>query len=241
MKENMKKITTILFDLDGTLIRMDQDRFIELYFKSILGKLASLGYDAALMYKALEESVRATMRNDGSMLNEERFWSTFSEYAPGVRDAVKDVLDEYYANEFMGVINESCDGFARAKEIVELAKSCGKRVILATNPLFPMVATVNRMALSGLNPDDFDYVSAYENSSACKPNPTYFHELLGKLGISADECVMIGNDTRDDLSVSALGIPVFFLTECLINNTGMDISLHPHGGFDDLKAYIESL
>ena len=241
MKENMKKITTILFDLDGTLIRMDQDRFIELYFKSILGKLASLGYDAALMYKALEESVRATMRNDGSMLNEERFWSTFSEYAPSVRDAVKDVLDEYYANEFMSVINESCEGFARAKEIVELAKSCGKRVILATNPLFPMVATVNRMALSGLAPHDFDYVSAYENSSACKPNPTYFHELLGKLGISADECVMIGNDTRDDLSVSALGIPVFFLTECLINNTGMDLSLYPHGGFDDLKAYIESL
>lgn len=69
----MKKITTVLFDLDGTLIRMDQDRFIELYFKSILGKLASLGYDAALMYKALEESVRATIKNDGTMLNEERF------------------------------------------------------------------------------------------------------------------------------------------------------------------------
>ena len=241
MKENVKKITTVLFDLDGTLIRMDQDRFIELYFKSILGKLASLGYDAALMYKALEESVRATIRNDGSMLNEERFWSTFSEYAPGVRDAVKEILDEYYAKDFMLVIKESCCGFERAKEIVELAKKCGKRCILATNPLFPMVATVNRMALSGLAPDDFEYVTAYENSSACKPNPTYFTELLGKLGISPDECVMIGNDTRDDFSASAIGIPVFFLTECLINNTGMDISCHPHGSFDDLKAYIESL
>ena len=158
-----------------------------------------------------------------------------------MRDAVKDVLDEYYANEFMGVINESCAGFSYAKEIVELAKSCGKRCILATNPLFPMVATVNRMALSGLVPDDFDYVSAYENSSACKPNPIYFTELLDKLGIPADECVMIGNDTRDDFSASALGIPVFFLTECLINNTGMDISPYSHGNFDDLKAYIRSL
>ena len=237
----MKKITTVLFDLDGTLIRMDQDRFIELYFKSILAKLASLGYDAALMYRALEESVRATIRNDGTVLNEERFWSKFSEYAPDVRDAVKDVLDEYYAKDFMDVINASCEGYPRAREIVELAGKCGKRCILATNPLFPMVATVNRMSLSGLVPEDFDYVTAYENSSACKPNPAYFTELLGKLGISADECVMIGNDTRDDFSAHALGIPVFILTECLINTSGVNLEDYPHGGFDELKAYIETL
>ena len=237
----MKKITTVLFDLDGTLIRMDQDKFIELYFKSILAKLASLGYDAALMYKALEESVRATIRNDGTLLNEERFWSTFLEYAPGVRDAVKEVLDEYYAIDFTDVIKSTCEGFSRAKEIVELARSCGKRVILATNPLFPMIATVARMALSGLTPDDFDYVTAYENSSACKPNPLYFTELLDKLGIAAEECVMVGNDTRDDFSAHALGIPVFVLTECLINTTGVDLCVYPHGSFDELRSYIESL
>ena len=220
---------------------MDQDKFIEDYFRSILAKLSSLGYDGALMYRALEESVRATIRNDGTLLNEERFWSTFSEYAPGVRDAVKDVLDEYYAVDFISVIKATCEGYSRAREIVELVKSCGKRCVLATNPLFPMIATVNRMALSGLMPDDFDYVTAYENSSACKPNPLYFTELLDKLGIPAEECVMIGNDTRDDFSAHALGIPVFILTECLINKSGVNLDEYPHGGFDELSEYIKSL
>lgn len=237
----MKKITTILFDLDGTLIRMDQDKFIEHYFRSILAKLASLGYEVSLMKTALEASVRATIRNDGAIINEERFWATFEEHAPSVREAVKDALDEYYAVDFKEVIRATCDGFPEAKGIVELAKKCGKRCVLATNPLFPMIATVNRMALSNLIPDDFEYVTAYENSSACKPNPAYFAELLSKLGIPREECVMIGNDTRDDFSAHALGIPVFVLTECLINTSGVDLSKYPHGGFSDLAEYIKSL
>ena len=66
-------------------------------------------------------------------------------------------------------------------------------------------------------------------------------ELLSKLGIPREECVMIGNDTRDDFSAHALGIPVFVLTECLINTPGVDLSKYPHGGFLELKKYIENL
>ena len=40
---DMKKITTVLFDLDGTLIGMNQDEFIRLYFITILDKLSARG------------------------------------------------------------------------------------------------------------------------------------------------------------------------------------------------------
>lgn len=39
----MNKITTVLFDLDGTLIDLNQDEFIRLYFAVLLDKLAALG------------------------------------------------------------------------------------------------------------------------------------------------------------------------------------------------------
>ena len=55
----MKK-TTVLFDLDGTLIGMNQDEFIRLYFIKILDKLTALGYDKDDMYKSLEAAIRAT-------------------------------------------------------------------------------------------------------------------------------------------------------------------------------------
>ena len=237
----MRKITTILFDLDGTLIRMDQDRFIELYFTSIVGKLASLGYDSATMQNALEKAVIATLRNDGACTNEQRFWNAFDKAFPGVKETVHGLLDDYYATDFVSVLEQTCAKQERAREVLDTVKSLGFRPVLATNPLFPIVATHRRMALGGLSPLDFEYVTAYENSSFCKPNTGYFIELLDKLGISPDECVMIGNDTRDDFSVLPLGIPVFVLTDCLINRDNVDLSLYPHGSFDELIDYLNNL
>ena len=238
----MKKITTVLFDLDGTLIRMDQDEFIKVYFATIVSKLSSLGYDGELVYNALCEAVRATIRNDGTMINEERFWSTLEFNMPGLRGQAKSVIDDFYAHDFVKVIEASCDKYPRAKEIVDLVKSRGLRPVLATNPLFPIIATYKRMEFGGLCAEDFDYVTAYENSSYCKPDPNYLRELLYKLHLSADECVMIGNDTRDDCrTADPLGIPVFLLTECLINRDNVDLSAYPHGDFDKLVEYLENL
>lgn len=237
----MKKITTVLFDLDGTLIGMNQDEFIRLYFITILDKLTSLGYDSEKMYDALAKSIRATKTNDGTVTNETRFWQTFDEVTGGLSATLRAELDSFYEGEFISVLQGSCYPYPRASEIVGCARRKGLKVVLATNPLFPAVATHQRIRLGGMDPADFDYITAYENSSACKPNPEYFRELLAKLGVSADECVMIGNDTRDDFSAHALGIPVFVLTECLINKDGVDLSAYPHGGFDELIEYIEGL
>lgn len=237
----MKKITTVLFDLDGTLIGMNQDEFIRLYFIAILDKLSALGYDRGKMYDSLERAIYLTKRNTGEVTNEKRFWQTFGDAVGGLSDELADALLSFYSNEFIEVLKGSCYPYPRSMEIINAAKARGLRVVLATNPLFPAVATHARIRLGGMSPSDFEYITAYENSSYCKPNPDYFTELLSKLGISADECVMIGNDTRDDFAAHALGIPVFVLTEGLINSTGVDLSLYPHGGFDDLISYIKSL
>lgn len=237
----MRKITTVLFDLDGTLIRMDQDEFIRLYFVSILDKLGTLGFDTALVKDALEGAVVATLKNDGKLSNEDRFWVVFDEISGGLSQSVRAEIESYYANEFGSVIEATCEACPRAREVLKTVKEKGLRIVLATNPLFPMVATHGRIRLGGMTPEDFEYITAYENSSYCKPNPAYFTELLTKLGISPEECVMIGNDTRDDFSALALGIPVFVLTECLINTRCVDLSEHPHGGFDELISYINEL
>lgn len=238
---NKMKKTTVLFYLDGTLIGMNQDEFIRLYFIKILDKLTALGYDKDGMYKSLEAAIRATKRNDGTITNEARFWQTFDEASGGLSEVLKRDIGSFYENEFISVLQGSCYPFPRAGEIIECARSKGLKVVLATNPLFPAVATHRRIRLGGMSPDDFDYITAYENSSACKPNPEYFRELLEKLGVSADECVMVGNDTKDDFCAHALGIPVFILTDGLINQGGVDLADYPHGSFDEAIGYIESL
>ena len=49
----MEKITTVLFDLDGTLIPFDQKEFIESYLYLISKKFVPMGYDKDMLIKAL--------------------------------------------------------------------------------------------------------------------------------------------------------------------------------------------
>jgi len=120
------------------------------------------------------------------------------------------------------------------------AKGAGLSV-LAVLDGFLHFATENRIRWAGLEPDDFALITTYENSTYCKPNPAYYREILEKLGRKAEECLMVGNDVVEDGAAQRLGIPVFFLTPCLINTQGKDISAIPHGGFDELAAYLDQL
>ena len=126
-----------------------------------------------------------------------------------------------------------------AEEAVKRVRSLGLIPVLATNPIFPAVATRARIGWAGLNREDFALVTTYENSRHCKPNPAYYQDILEELGLSPEECVMVGNDATEDLAAAKLGIPVFLLTDCLINKHGTDLTELPHGGFDELMAYLQ--
>ena len=233
----MRKYTTILFDLDGTLLPMDQDQFTYTYFKELAVKLAPLGFDPKALAGNIWAGVAAMVKNDGSVTNEEAFWREFSHiYGETVRDHMP-VFQEFYANEFQKA--QSVCGFSpESKEIVEKLKKAGYNVVLATNPIFPAIATQSRIRWAGLEPEDFQLYTTYENASFCKPNPKYYEEILTKLGLDPKECLMVGNDVTEDGAAKALGMDVFFLTDCLINKEEKDISGEPHGSFAELEAYL---
>lgn len=233
-------IKTILFDLDGTLLPMDQDRFIATYFQHLVRKLAPYGYDPKQMVHAIYQSIAAMYANDGKDTNEIVFWNTFT----GIfgADSRKDepVFIDFYHNEFQNA-KEEC-GFAKeAAELIAIIKEKGLSVVLATNPLFPAVATHNRIRWAGLQPEDFELVTTFENSHFCKPNPAYYQEILGKLNLAPEECVMVGNDVTEDMVARKLGMQVFLLTDCLINKDEEDIDQYPHGGFPELITWIRGL
>ena len=89
--------------------------------------------------------------------------------------------------------------------------------------------------------EDFEWITTYENSKYCKPNLRYYQEVLERLGVAPEECLMVGNDVGDDMVAEELGMQVFLLTDCLINKNKEDISAYPHGGFPELLDYIHAL
>ena len=234
-------ITTVFFDLDGTLLPMeDQDVFAMTYLKGLAERVAPAGYDPKALIGAVWKGTEAMIRNDGSCLNEARFWQVFTELMGEKSLEDMPLFDAYYRENF-DQVQSTCGFTPKSREIIDLVKAKGLRPVLATNPFFPAIATHKRIRWAGLQVDDFDYITTYENSSFCKPNPRYYQELLEKLGLQPEECVMVGNDAYEDTAAAKLGIPVFLLTDCLLNKKNLDYSMYPQGGFSELQSFIENL
>lgn len=234
------KIKAVFFDLDGTLLPMDQDTFIKAYLGGLVQLLAPLGYDPKAIAGALWASTGAMIRNDGTKSNEEVFWQSFCQILGEAVRGEEDRLDEFYKTDFQK-IKDVC-GFSPASgRIIDRLHKAGVTTVLATSPLFPRVATESRIRWAGLEPCDFVLVTTYENSRYCKPNPKYYTELLSQMELMPEECVMIGNDVGDDMVAADLGMRVFLLTDCLINKGERDISCFRQGGFDELEEFIEEI
>ena len=230
----------VLFDLDGTLLPMDQDKFMKAYFGSLAKRLAPMGYDPDRLVKGIFAGTAAMVKNTGEKTNEDVFWEAFSVVCGKDARADEPYFYQFYVEEF-DKVKDSCGYEPKAASSVRAIKDMGFRVALATNPLFPSIATEKRISWCGLDHSEFELFTAYENSSHCKPNLDYYREVIGKLGVKAEECLMVGNDVGEDMITEQLGMKVFLITRDLINKSGEDISRYPHGGFDELLEFVEEI
>ena len=143
-------ITTILFDLDGTLLPMDQEAFTTGYFKFLAKKLAPYGYEPKSLVDAIWAGTAAMVKNDGSCTNEQAFWKKFAAiYGEEKCQSDQSLFEDFYANEF-NAARDICGFNPASVETVHKLKECGYRVALATNPIFPHMATETRIRWAAL-------------------------------------------------------------------------------------------
>lgn len=211
-----RKMEAVLFDLDGTLVFHDQAQFLSEYFKSISAHVASLGYDPKEFLGAMDYAIKVMLVNDGARLNKDLFWIKFFEYAPKFDNKIIEASDNFYLGRF-----KELKAFAQenslAKKAVELAHEKGRRVVLATNPVFTMSAQLERLSWSGLSEKDFDLITSYENSHYCKPDPRYYFEICKKIDVNPKNAIMIGNDEREDMKGAfEAGLMGYLVTDCRI-------------------------
>ena len=233
----MKKYEAILFDLDGTLLPMDNDVFVQTYMGFLTKKMAPYGYDEKLLISVLWKGTAEMIKNDGSRTNAEVFWK----YCEGVfgKNIYKDipVFDSFYDNEFHKTASVTFPN-PLAKKVVELARENADRVILATNPFFPVAAVHARLSWAKVEPECFDLITTYENSSFCKPNSAYYQEIAKKMGVDLKNCLMVGNNEIEDIaSAQSLGMDTFYLNDYPVcKGEGPEA---PKGSFEDLIAFLQ--
>ena len=232
-------VKAVFFDLDGTLLPMDQDSFVMAYFKAIATDLTPHGYEPEKLINTIWGGTRAMVENNGSKTNEDAFWSYFISVYGKKAQSDYQYFEKFYSEKFDS-IKGVCGFNPKSNEIISKLKDSKIQLVLATNPIFPRVATEKRIAWAGLVPSDFDFITTYENSSYCKPNLNYYKSILNRLNISACEAIMIGNDVSEDMIAKEIGMNVFLLKDNLINKCDKDISEYPGGSFDELSEFLDN-
>lgn len=233
-------LTTIFFDLDGTLAPFQQDEFIHVYFKALVARLTPMGYDSGQLVGALWKGVDAMVKNDGAVTNRQLFWDVFTQELGMQAMALESILDDFYTREFdavRSVLREEAD---RSK-LLKTLREKGYSLVLATNPVFPASAIETRLHWIGLTLSDFDYVTTYDICRRSKPNPGYYQDILDHIGRQGSECLMIGNNPVDDMSAKEAGLDVWLVTDCLENPGNLPIDAYPHGTFAELESILGAL
>ncbi len=233
-------LKTILFDLDGTLLPMEEPRFLGGYFGLLTKTMEPLGFDGKELVRVLWQGVAAMVANDGTKTYEAVFREVFARCYPD-RDADADLLhlENFYRTEFDRA-RVFCGYNQAAGDTVRELKKRGFSLILASNPVLPRFAQETRLKWAGVDPSAFSFFTSYENFSFSKPNPDYYRAILSACDLDPAECLMVGNDAEEDAAAESVGIPVFLLTDCLINRKERDITRYPRGSFPELMRAIES-
>ncbi len=231
-------MNTILFDLDGTLLPMVQEDFLRAYMGKLVAEMASYGYEPKKLTGTILAGIEAMVKNNGSQTNEAAFWQVFTSVYG--KESLQDMpkFEAFYKNTFPSV-QKVCGYDPMANEVIKDLKERGYRIALATNPMFPTMATQERIRWAGLDIADFDLVTTYENCTSSKPNPAYYLDIARRMGVDPEDCLMVGNDVDEDMiPAEGVGMQVFLLTRNLINKNDSDISKYKQGNFVDLLSFV---
>ena len=233
-------IKAVLFDLDGTLLPMDLKTCQLTSGRLFCEKMAAHGYDPEKLGEAQWTGIHAMCANDGSKTNEAAYFERMLEiYGPELEKDIP-LFYEYYENEF-DKVKEVCGFNPKSGPAVQKVKDMGYRLVMATNAWFTRAGIEARLRWAGVDSGVFEFMTLMENSHFCKPTLGYYKEILQKLNLPAEECLMVGNDVQEDMVAAELGMQVFLMTDDLINRDGRDVSHIPQGGFEELFEYLQTM
>ena len=215
---DLSEYKAILFDLDATLIPFDQKEMSREFYASThdFERDRNIpGFAEAFSYAFAQCKL-----NRGGCLNKDVFDRCFTEKLSV--DSLDALMDDFYTTSFTAT-KKVLQYRGSEKDMLQTLRKSGKILICATNPVFPMSATVTRMAWAGICPEDFDFVTLHTESTWCKPNAEYYLEILDRFKLSPEDVIMIGNDTLDDLGALDAGIKVVLIDDFLINRGEINV------------------
>lgn len=207
-------IKIVLFDLDGTLVRVDTDAFVREYIRLLSEALAqTLQQPAELFANAIRAAIRAVIADlDPSCNNRAVFERAFTETLAMPLEGLREAFERAQTAIFPSL----APFFAPDPAAVPLLHRLLERdiaVAIVTNPVFSLGTIYQRMSWGGL-PLDLPYalITSLEEMHFAKPQPHLYEEVLARIGYEPDQAIMVGDDFRNDIaSTQAIGMHAYWL------------------------------
>lgn len=233
----MKK--AILFDLDGTLLPMDTEKFIRHYMQELAKEVAHL-IEPEQFSKILWQSTHAVIKDlDENKKNADVFEEAFLSSVSLAREEIWPIFDTFYEETFTQ-FSHLTEPNETAPKVVQAAIDAGYIVAVATNPLFPRVAIEHRMNWAGIKELPFAKVTVYEDCHFTKPHPQYYQEICQELGVEPQNCIMVGNDVQEDMIAGQLGMKTFLVEGYVIDRKEPQYHIDERGTLEELLDRIRS-
>lgn len=209
----------VLFDLDGTLLDINMEYFLKQYFKKMMTMADDYGFsNPQKLVGDIYESTWVMISNRNPWIsNKEVFMGDFLQKLGSGQKNVEKFFDHFYGKGFPQLQNH-CRPFPGIPEMMCNIINQGIKVVIATNAVFPMIAIEQRLDWAGIGGLEYELVTAYENMHFCKPHIEYYEEIIDKIKVDPQKCLMVGNDTGEDLPAGKIGLKTFLVEDRLIDN-----------------------
>ncbi len=233
-------IRGILFDLDGTLLDIEMEPYINGYVDGLARCFEDLT-DRMVFAEVLISSAYALFSNrDGEQTNEQFFLSMVARQLGIGKHQLHQRLQHFY-KEGLAALAHLVKPFPQSRAILQTCFDKNLKVALATNPVFPRPAIDARLRSAGLVDFPYHHISSYENSHYCKPNRLFFLDILDRLDLKPEQVVMVGNDTQYDLPARHAGIATYLVDTRLIDHDQLADQATYRGNHDNLLQFIRQL
>lgn len=233
-------MNTVLFDLDGTLLPCKWEIFEREYFKRLTYKLKDLFTPDQTIKYIWKGTMEMILNLEPDKTNEQVFMEKFCSISKTDSKMMQDLFNDFYRNEYKTIGNFFTPSEYMVKS-VEILKKKGYSMVVATNPLFPMEALIERIKWAGLNEKDFILVTSFENMHYCKPQIKYYEEILQIIGKKAEECIMVGNDVDEDIIAGKVGIKTYLIENYMINKSNKLPEPDFRGKYEDFYLFVKNL
>ncbi|OLS02381.1 HAD family hydrolase [Tissierella creatinophila] len=233
-------INTIMFDLDGTLLPMDTELFTKKYFKELSIKLKDY-FTPEEVFKHMWSSTKYMMKNmELDKTNRDSFFEDFYKNVDHKAEVLNPIFDEFYERDFNKIkdVSEKNDNMIKS---VNILKEKGYDLVVATNPLFPISAVLNRIDWAGLNGEDFIFITNFEDMHFCKPNLDFYREILHNIDKNPENCLMVGNDVKEDMIVNEIGVSTYLIDDYIIGDIQEDKNIDYKGNYKDFYRFAKEL